>query len=452
MIASALVAAGTLVAWPESGQPAAAAGAVVLVRRQPAGFADLVIGFDHTHTSHLAAGAGGAPAAVRSAGALLRALRAPQNVHLMGFGAGDPEPVPGRYAWSSLDARVRVMGRTVPASRRMITLCTAPGWMKGSGDWNMDAAVTRSHYADFAELAAKAAERYDGRHRDAAGRRLPKVTRFDVWNELKGFWNNYRDRWDYEGYTAMYNKVYAAIKQVRPAAEVGGPYAPFGPSPYSPSRVGGPYGTIDQRTLDAVRYWLRHKRGADFISVDGGPQNQQGVVTTGGFTAGRMFADVARWIRGLDATRYPGAHRLPISWVEFYPGIGRATGRKAIAIDIANAVRAGRAGIGGVYLWEPEGDAAGDSEDTGKSVWTDTSRPAGGRPTAFYSALEKVREVVPPGTRLRRVRVSGPIVAIANRDTVLLISKSPAAMTVHVNESSVTIGAYAVTTVRYREG
>ena len=107
----------------------------------------------------------------------------------MGWGAGNPEPSPGEYDWGSLDTRVELMRRT--GARIVITLCCAPDWMKGGEpgetDWSnlegsiaiafthfstplptqhskespmMQVAPLPEHYADFADLCAKVAERY----------------------------------------------------------------------------------------------------------------------------------------------------------------------------------------------------------------------------------------------------------------------------------------------------
>ena len=428
---------------------AAAPTASVKTTTTPVGKANFEVGFDHTQTSHLASDAGGNSTAVRAAKTLLGQLDAPQNVHIMGFGAGSPEPSKGKYDWASLDSRVRIMGDTVGDSQRMITLCTAPGWMKGTDDWNMDAAVQPSHFVDFADLSAKVAQRYDGNHTDASGNKLPKVVVFDVWNEMKGFWNNSKNRWDYEGYTSMYNAVYAAIKNVRPDAKIGGPYPSFGPSQYNPSSVKGSYGTIDQRTLDVMTYWFKNKKGADFISLDGGPQTdfEKGTVATDGFTSGAMFADLAKWIRSLNNSTYPGAQTLPIRWVEFYPGIGGATGQKAVAISVDNAISAGLAGVSSVYLWEPEGDASGNSQYTGKAVWTDTSKSGGGQSTSLYSALKVMHDTLPVGTQLYSATVSGPVTALATKDKVLLVSKSSVTLNVDVNGVTVSLSPYAVAAV-----
>lgn len=428
---------------------AASADASVVTSTKAAAKVGFEIGFDHTQTSHLASDAGGDPAAVKSAKTLLTALNAPQNVHIMGFGAGNPSPSKGKYSWASLDSRIRVMGDTVPEAQRMITLCTAPGWMKGTDDWNMEAAVQPAHFADFAALSAEVAKRYDGQHNDSAGKKLPKVSYFDVWNEMKGFWNNKANRWDYEGYTKMYNAVYTAIKQVRPDAKIGGPYPSFGPSPYNPSNVKGAYGIIDQRSLDVITYWLRNKKGADFISMDGGPQtdHKTGALKTDGFSAGQMFADLATWVRKLDNTKYPGARTLPIIWAEFYPGKSSATGQKAVAITIDNAIKAGLAGVNDIYIWEPEGNAQGNSPYTGKAVWTDTAKSGGGKATSFYAALKTMRNNFPVGTQLYSASVKGNITALAGKDKVLLVSRSASTLRVSVNGALVSLSPYAIVIV-----
>lgn len=429
---------------------AASPTATVTTTTTPAGKANFEIGYDHTQLSHLASDAGGNAAAVSSAKQLLKNLDAPQNVHIMGFGAGNPNPSKGKYDWGSLDTRIRVMGDTVGESQRMITLCTAPGWMKGTDDWNMDAAVKPAYFGDFATLSAEVAKRYDGTHKDANGNTLPKVVYFDVWNEMKGFWSDSKNRWDYEGYTNMYNQVYNAIKKVRPDAKIGGPYPSYGPSPYNQSTiVKGAYGAIDQRTMDVMTYWLKNKVGADYISLDGGPQtdHEAGTIATDGFTAGQMFADMTKWIRSLNNTTYPGAQTLPIYWAEFYPGIGGATGQKAVAITLDNAITAGLAGMRAVYIWEPEGNATGTHEYTGLSLFTDTSRSGGGKATALYTALKTYRDTFPVGTQLYSVNVSGPVTALATKDKVFLLSKSASSVVANVNGKSVTLEPYAVATV-----
>ena len=84
----------------------------------------------------------------------------------------------------------------------------------------------------------------------------------------------------------------------------------------SRSAVGGPYGSLDQRPLDAIMYWLAHKHGADFITLDAGTDNKDGG-STGAYTGAQKFADVARWLRSLPSSTYPGARTLPLWWAEW---------------------------------------------------------------------------------------------------------------------------------------
>jgi hypothetical protein len=53
-----------------------------------------------------------------------------QNQHIMGWGAGNPEPQPGILNWNDLNHRVDLMQSI--GTPMIITFCTAPGWMKGT--------------------------------------------------------------------------------------------------------------------------------------------------------------------------------------------------------------------------------------------------------------------------------------------------------------------------------
>ncbi|MFC7762176.1 hypothetical protein ACFQY4_32160 [Catellatospora bangladeshensis] len=163
-----------------------------------------------------------------SAKAVLTATATYQNQHIMGWGALNPQPRPGVYDWSSLDKRMALIRST--GGTPVITLCCAPDWMKGGQagetDWKrLEAAPDRRHYRDFAELAAAVARRY------------PDVTHYQVWNELKGFWDEKSNRWDAAAYTDLYNAVYDALKAVDPAIAVGGPYVVL--DTWSGGRAGG---------------------------------------------------------------------------------------------------------------------------------------------------------------------------------------------------------------------
>ncbi len=222
-----------------------------------------------------------------------------QSVHYVGVtldgdGVDDPEPTPGSYDWSSMDARMRQLAPLrLPI---VLKVFNAPDWMKAVA--GPKGSVSPAHYQDFADLAVAAAQRY------------PQIHYFEIWNELWGFRNG-TGPWNYRGYTDFYNTVYTALKTYNPQLQVGGPYAPFPPAtdPQFASSLTGPWGAIDQRSLDAVTYWLQHKAGADFIVVDGRTgQPTQTPQQPAGST--EMFAAVDRWIRSQTS--------LPIWWNEWY--------------------------------------------------------------------------------------------------------------------------------------
>jgi hypothetical protein len=316
--------------------------------------------------------------AVARATDVLKEVAPLQNQNLMGWGALNPEPRPGEFEFASLDRRIDMI--TAMGAQPVITLCCAPDWMKGgaagSTDWSrIEDAPSPDHFDDFARLAQVTAMRY------------PQVRHFMVWNELKGFFDENRDDWDRAGYTNLYNRVYTAVKLVRPDALVGGPYVVFdlwssASATSRPSAVRGPWGVLDQRSLDVVDYWLEHAAGADFIAVDGGTATRdRGLITTD-FDAAAELAAATHWIRSRTA--------LPIWWAEIYPECGDPSASSADprrAAVMANAlISVARAGASVALLWQPEA-----SEDfRSAALFTDTSTPDGGRALPLVAVLSAV--------------------------------------------------------------
>ena len=311
------------------------------------------------------------PAAVARARAILQASFPLQNQHIMGWGAMNPEPSNGVYDFGSLDARVKLMRAT--GDTMVLTLCCSPDWMKGgaagSTDWSaLEKAPLAAHFDDFAKLAATVARRY------------PDVKRFLVWNELKGFFDPVRNTWDIEAYTILYNKVYDALKAVDASIQIGGPYVPMdswtSPPAANRSSVAGPWGVVDQRSLDAITYWLAHAHGADFIAVDGGtgtrdqPDAQPSIAQNGKFSA------INAWLRGVTS--------LPIWWAEMH--LGQAEDQPdAASADMLESALATQAASGAavVLLWQPEGTLTGCR----LCMWTSTREATGGMASAPYLAV-----------------------------------------------------------------
>jgi hypothetical protein len=430
--------AGLLALVGFSRGPAQSHRVTVTVNQQmPLGVSHLQLGV--THTQYSADSANDSPAVAR-ARVVLKDAAVFQNQHMMGWGAGNPEPSPGQYDFGSLDARVALMRAT--GATPVITLCCAPDWMKGGSagqtDWSKLAeAPSPSHFADFAKLAATVAKRY------------PDVRYFQVWNELKGFWRSGLHRYDYEGYTELYNKVYDAVKAVRPNAQIGGPYpviSSWSPKASTSSRssVAGPYGSIDQRPLDAITYWLAHKHGAQFITLDAGTDNKDGF-STGAYTGAQKFADVASWLRSLPVATYPGASTLPIWWAEWKVETSPMSNdltylTSIIASGLATTLRSGASVA---LLWGAQGDARGIGSPVG--LFTDTRTASGGAATPLADVLRGLRTRFPPGTRLVRAATSSSQVdVLASTRNVMLVNHSSHAKSVRFGGKRLQLGRYGV--------
>jgi hypothetical protein len=364
-----------------------------------------------------------------------------QNQHIMGFGAGNPEPYKGHYDWSSLDERVKLMRDT--HAQMVITLCGAPGWMRSPGyqdDWKyIEVAPDPKHVQDFAQLAALVAARY------------PDVKYFQVWNELKGMWSDApgasasarnQNRWDYERYTTLYNAVYDAVKHVRPDALMGGPYVPMD-SDGDRSQMSNPgpsyvWGTIDQRGLDVISYWVAHKHGGDFLTVDGWALNNDKVMKTDAFGMGEKFADINTWIHKQT--------NLPVWWSEWYvddPTVSHGTLEYYNALQSVALATMLTSGGSSALLWQPQGDKDGYSFSEG--LYTDTTNANGGKATLFASSSQAFKDHFGPGTAIRKVSMSNSnLTVIASSTTMMLINHLAGKQTVIVNGKSFTLGGYQV--------
>ena len=447
---TALALAVTLVSTlPDGGSTAGTTGDGAKVHGTPAtppnrGEPDVGWGFTHTQYS---ADEGSDTAGRRVEGLLSRAGNVPQNQHIMGWGADNPEPVKGRYDFGALDRRVDFMRAS--GGTPVITLCCAPDWMKGgrSGadrtDWSraaLETAPTPDHYADFAALAATVARRY------------PDVTHFIVWNEFKGFWNDSEARWDYEGYTRMYNLVFAALKKVDPDIMVGGPYLVMDSvdprDPDASATVKGPWGAMDQRVLDAFGYWNEHRAGADFVVVDGSSYTRDDELLPDEFGATAKLTAVGEWVR-----RQTGD--LPLWWAEYYvepaaPADGKDeragwTEARRVAVQAAGMIAMVRGGASSGFYWNPE-DEKGTS--CPGCLWTPTYGAGGGTALPMLGLVTRFGAEFPPGTRYRTVSVAPDDVpnvrVLASDRTVLVVNVLDRPISARIDGKRFDMGAYEV--------
>ncbi|MFI6684650.1 xylan 1,4-beta-xylosidase [Streptomyces sp. NPDC050485] len=367
------------------------------------------LGWGFTHTQYSADT--GTDDAVARARTLLSAQGLPQDQALMGWGAGNPEPSPGTYDFSDLDRRIEYIRST--GATPVITLCCAPDWMKGGRpgasktDWSvpaLESAPLPTHYKDFAALAAKVAQRY------------PDVRHFIVWNELKGFYDDTGQRWNYEGYTQLYNLVYTAVKKVDKDVLVGGPYLvmdSYGPKDKSyASDLKGPWGSVDQRVLDAFTYWNAHKAGADFVVVDGASFTRDSQLLPDAFGATDKLTAVSAWVR-------TASGGLPLWWAEYYvePDKSGWSEQRRVATQAVGMMALARGGTSAAFYWSPQ-------EQSGPCpgcLWTPTQLAGGGRELPMYALIAKFAAAFPPGTSFRTVTAEPAGVRVLASDKDLLV-------------------------------
>jgi hypothetical protein len=389
-----------------------------------------------THTQYSADDWGDVAARAR-ARAILSATASFQNQHIFGWGVLNPEPSPGRYDWSSLDRRMKLIRSS--GGTPVITLCCAPDWMKGGRpgetDWRkLEQAPLPEHYQDFAALAATVARRY------------PEVRYFQVWNELKGFWSNALNRWDYEAYTRLYNATYDALKAVDPTLQVGGPYVVLD-TWHDPeagghaSSLAGACGVVDQRGLDVLDYWLEHKHGAEFVSVDASLGTRDRGEVTPPTTAVQAFEVLTKWIRQRT--------HLPVWWSEFHVGAG-APGQQAqlAAVAAATLLRMAAAGASAALIWQPQRER-GAGQPGAPALWSSTERSGGGQPLPYATAVARVQSVL--ADHAASTSVSWPVADVGllrGRNSLLLVHTADGDVTVTVEGHRLHLGAYEVRYLR----
>jgi hypothetical protein len=386
-------------------------------------------------------------AAVQRGKALLTNATVYHNQHIFGFGAGSPLPRPGQYNWSSMDERIQMM--TSMNATPVITLATAPSWMvdpnwqpgiynndanadaddNGDTDWKkIEWAPLPAREADFASLCASVAKRY------------PNVKYFQVWNELKGMWKDASNRWDYERYTSLYNKVYDSVKKVRPDAIIGGPYVVVDSWKSSPggatSSISDPsYGIIDQRCLDVITYWLANKRGADFLCVDAGVDPHDGVAADP-IVATKKFKDISTWIHSKTT--------LPVWWAEDY--VGQKTDADTVLQPAALGsmlVYHALAGDAVSLRWSPESQSGTSNYSY---LFSSTKTASGGFAFNNYYVYRDFHRYFPAGTNLYKTTVSNTnVTAFASSVRVMLINTTAAQQLVKINNNlTLTLNAYQV--------
>ncbi|MCL2378125.1 MAG: hypothetical protein FWC77_03260 [Defluviitaleaceae bacterium] len=376
------------------------------------------------------------PIAVQSAKDLMAEVATIHNVHIMGWGSRNPWPHPDRpMDFTDIRNRIDTFLAIDPDAEIWITLCQAPGWMKGDDpnhtyqnpfnhrlDWDMYARPRPENMPHFAYLSARIAEAF------------PEAAVFQVWNEFKGFWLP-GGLEDYALYTHMYNLIYDAIMDVRPDARVGGPYMIIpGDGTYEafgvetlPLRGGEMHSRrpMFNRHTRGVEYFLENAVHTDYLLA---VRNNVSYFTDGfwGFDGTTNTWHTGTWRatrdQGMQLTYYfnhvtrelaeladdAGMTQLPIVWSEFYGTMGDAWSDHGINTPYKGAHYAsiyynmimgaqGRDVI--ALLWIEWQDVIRHS------IFTDTNF-GGGQPTPHGEALQLMARYFPQGTQLYQVAVS----------------------------------------------
>jgi len=429
---------------PTATPTSAAADVVVTVNHNvPAGTSSLAVG---TTLTQYSLDSWGDPAAVANGESLLRSGVSFENQHIYGWGANNPEPSPGVYDWSSLDARIQIMWAT--GVTPIITLCCAPDWMTvpqssesqyyGVSWQRFTDAPTTDHIAAFAELARQVALRYSSPSNPRP------VLYYDVWNEFKGMWSDSNNNWDINGYLALYNAVYDALKSVNPNIQVGGPYLPIEGSGTDPSQWWG-VAPISKRNLQTLQAFLAGAHGVDFISFDravfdGHDPNTYTVQQA--MTWSKNFEDIARQLRSLT--------NVPIMCTETYFW-GDDSNPQEVAAGYASVLYHLLMGGASIALqWGPQGVAPTNggpaSGSLDGSLFTDTRVAGGGQPFPDYAVWKDFNEYFAPGTQLYSASSSASdLLVLASAAHTLLINQENVTRTVSVNGTIVTLAPYQVT-------
>lgn len=363
----------------------------------------------------------GSPVAAMSAAQLIKDSSSINNQHIVAFGASYLQEKQGAALnFSSLDNmvnRLKMLGGDY-----MLTLCSAPGWMLVSNPkdkYDPESRPKKEYFDEYAEICAQVASRYT------------QVNKFQVWNEMKGFWDSSRRWFDYELYTEFYNKIYDAVKNVRPDAKVGGFYMGIrgdnsakllglsGLDSFDPAGDNDPLSGTGETCWKSLRYWLNNKHGADFVCIDKGIQ---GFRTDAELTDAQALILCQTYESVL--SRLCRETNLPIVMSEYY-GLRKSRARRNLAPEFQGAQFAViyRYMLSGVkdrdytaLLWM-------ENNNDEVCIFTDTAKVSGGKATPWYYTVNGFKQYFCEGNVI--VESSSPsdkIQIMASQKKVMLIN------------------------------
>jgi hypothetical protein len=339
-------------------------------------------------------------------------------------------------------------------------------------------------------------------------------------------------RWNYECYTNLYNQIWTKVSSVNSTrsnankVKVGGPYvvvattlrtransSPINAGPNIPDQnnyslealgeAGDPsglcsfaedrlcskhWGWADEGSLDVIKYWLKNKNGADFVSLDiknhndrddfaicdSNPQStgcaqvqaRCAAFVANPFAANQKFADYVAWIRYLGTldggTRYPGASNLPVWYSEWYaraatseetrcqasPTADQGTKEKRNALMTDGLVKSITGGAETAIIWQSEGNnGAGDGHpqalfSTSRNSSGDSIKPS---TTLFFHSQLWLRQHFGAGVGLRSLSsLPQGVTGLASDSKILLVNTSDKKRQISYNSMTCDLAGYAV--------
>jgi len=203
----------------------------------------------------------------------------------------------------------------------------------------------------------------------------------------------------------------------------------------------GPWGTVDQRALDAIKYWLQHAHHPSFICVDGQLQTKDRAVQTRPFEAAGFFSVVNKWLRSQTS--------LPIWWSEWYAStstMGPARPRQWVALTTVSLFRLSTSGTSVAALWDPE--QYGGSSTPG--LWTPTSTSAGGQPTPLARVFEYFTRYFAPGTPASLVQRTQGVTGLVSNARYIAVNTTSRRQTAAMGGVAITLQPYEIAMGRTR--
>lgn len=403
------------------------------------------------------------------------------NQHFYSFGASGSDS-----DWYSLDRRMNVVLSNFNSGVILTACCSPPSLKQDASKSSTDTPIKWIDSAGYSESGQTEYQKYANMIGQAVAR-YPKVQYVQVWNEMKGYFENnfysvpgHAGGDNYKKYTILYNLVYDAVKKARSSVKVGGPYVVMH-SMSKPDRnwaksniTGTNWGYIDARDVAAVKYWWAHKRGADFIALDIKNHNvckdpniaadcPDPEVSSDPFKRMDKYQAIANWVRKSSADGGLGAGNLPIIWSEWYarnnpiiqgtrPDDSRLSDstNKAFqgTVDKRNAlmstglIKVVKSGVLSALIWGAQGlGSDGIYHPLGIYNAAKTA------PTKFYTAQKCVKDYFSAGTKLYDPKANNSNVETlatisGTTKRLLLVNKKPTTQSINVFGKGVTLGGY----------